>query len=146
MKPSGIFLGFDFGTKQIGVAVGQTITQTATPLTCLSAQQGIPRREILTQLIEEWQPQALVVGLALQADGSPSTTSRAAEKFAAQLYQHFQLPIYFIDERLTSVAARAIMKATSTFNQSEDALAAAIILESWLNNKENYAPAFPATG
>ena len=138
MKLPGTYLAFDFGTKTIGIAVGQTITKTANPLTTISAVQGIPNFDQLRSIINEWLPKGLIVGLALQEDGSPSETSRAAERFGKRLAKEFKLPIFYTEERLTSVAALERLKESPPLVQShrnKDAMAAAIILESWLNNE-----------
>ena len=133
----GTFLGFDFGTKYLGVAVGQTITQTATPLLTLKIPQGGEKAtfEALSKVISEWQPKGFVVGLALQPDNTHSLTSLAAQKWGEALSAHFQLPVYFIEERLTSCAARERLRETPLPPRSStrviDAIAAAIILESW---------------
>lgn len=133
----GVFLGFDFGTKYIGIAVGQVITQTASPLTTLAARNGVPNWEKLNQIIEEWQPQGLIVGLALQLDGSHSPTSLLAKKFGQRLQKRYAIEIYYIEERLTTVAARERLKETypDTFYQEDvDSMSAVIILESWLKS------------
>ncbi|MBS0288815.1 MAG: Holliday junction resolvase RuvX [Proteobacteria bacterium] len=130
----GTFLGFDFGTKFLGIAVGQSLTKTARPLITLSVGKGI-NYDQLTQIIETWLPQGLVVGLALQEAGEHSPTSRKAMKFGQKLAAYFNLPVYYIEERLTSVAARARIKESFCVEAIEkdlDAVAAAIILESWL--------------
>lgn len=137
MNSEGVYFGFDFGTKYIGIAVGQTVTQTATPLTTLPAQHGVPSWETLNKLIKQWQPKGLIVGLALQEDGSHSATSLLATKFGKKLNQHFLLPIYFIEERLTTVAARQRLKELypkSYYQHDVDAMSAVIILESWFNS------------
>lgn len=131
--PMGTYLGFDFGTKFIGIAVGQTITKTARPLITLHAKLGIPQGKQLASIINEWQPQGLVVGLALQPDGCDSATSLLARKFAQMLQHQFALPIYFIEERLTSVEAEQRLKETPNSRYDIDSMAASIILESWLN-------------
>ncbi len=132
----GTYLAFDFGTKHLGIAVGQTITKTATPLLSLHVKKGIPHWDQLDDIIHKWQPRGLIVGLPLQPDGSPSLTSIAAHQFGESLQQHYPLPVYYIEERLTSVAARQSLKETpplSHSQQNKDAIAAALILESWLN-------------
>lgn len=132
---NGTFFGFDFGTKRLGIAVGQSVTKTARPLITLAMKNGVPPPELAIH-INEWQPKALVVGLALQPDGSHSTTSRLAQKFGQRLSVEYQLPVFFIEERLTSVAAEERIRntnSTSLYNRDVDAVAAAIILESWLN-------------
>lgn len=133
---NGTFLGLDFGTKRLGVAVGQSITKTARPLTTLMMQNGPPLRE-LKALIDEWEPKGLVIGLALQMDGSHSKTSRLAQKFGQRLSAEFAIPVFYIEERLTSVAAQERIKdtsSTSPYSRDVDAVAAVIILESWLNS------------
>src|SRR5438270_33990 len=104
-KAEGTFLGIDFGTKYIGIAVGQTVTKSATPLTTLTFSSQEALWYSLTHVIQEWEPRGLVIGLALQPDGSDSPTSLKAKKFAEQCQSRFNLPIYFTEERLTSVAA-----------------------------------------
>ena len=89
-----LLLGFDFGTKQIGVAVGQIITQQARELCNLKARDGIPNWEQIEALIKEWQPDALVVGLPLNMDGTPSDMCVRAEKFARRLNGRFNLPVH----------------------------------------------------
>jgi len=122
-----IVMGFDFGTSKIGVAVGQAITGTATPLTILKARDGIPDWQQVEKLIKEWQPSKLVVGLPLNMDDTPSEMSRLAEKFARKLSGRFNLPSETVDERLSSFEAA---------NRSEgekliDAIAAQLILETY---------------
>jgi putative Holliday junction resolvase len=128
-------LCFDYGTKTIGVAVGQTITQTANPLTDLKARDGIPDWLQIQQLLEEWQPDLLLVGLPLNMDGSFSEISQRAKKFANRLHGRFGLPIAMADERLSSFEAKGeIIQQTGSrqFKQRNiDSLAARIILESW---------------
>ncbi|MGE3320290.1 MAG: Holliday junction resolvase RuvX [Candidatus Berkiella sp.] len=132
------FLGFDFGTKYIGVAIGQSITHTANPLLTLKATQGQPNWHELQNIINEWQPSAFVVGLALQPDGSDSDTSRRARLFGKSLTKRFSLPIHFVEERLTSVAANHILKQEHHYSKQadSDSMAAAIILESFLNRRK----------
>jgi putative Holliday junction resolvase len=134
MKPQGVFLAFDFGTKKIGCAVGQTITQTASPLASLRAQDGIPPWHLVQTLINHWEPKGLIVGLPLQPDGKHSQTSLAAQKFGRRLKERFGLPVYFIEERLTTVAARERLADVPYSQRNVDSMAAAIILESWFNS------------
>lgn len=122
-------LGFDYGTRRIGVAVGQTLTGRATPLEILRARNHKPDWDGISRLIRHWQPARLVVGLPLYEDGTPSDMSAAAERFARQLHGRFQLPVEHIDEYLSSHAA-----AERAAKEKElDAVAAQVILESWLN-------------
>ncbi|MGB5715830.1 MAG: Holliday junction resolvase RuvX [Gammaproteobacteria bacterium] len=124
-------LGFDFGTQRIGIAVGQSITGTATALCTINSSHGKPDWDRITELIEQWRPDALVVGLPLHDDGSYSDISKAAGKFAQQLEGRYRLPVHSMDERLSSHAARQHMKRTAG-KQEVDAVAAMIILQNWL--------------
>ena len=129
-----LLLGFDYGTKQIGVAVGQMITRQARELCNLKAQDGIPRWEQIEALIKEWQPDALVVGLPLNMDGTPSDMCVRAEKFARRLNGRFNLPVHTHDERLTTFEAKGQrlsqgQQRGSYREQPVDALAAALLLQ-----------------
>ena len=132
---SGTVLGFDFGTTRIGVAVGQSLTGTAAPLPPLAARDGIPHWPALEQLINEWQPAALVIGIPLNMDGSISDMARRARKFANRLQERSKRPCYLMDERLTSAEAKQISLSrggSHNFKQnSVDGIAAQLILESW---------------
>ncbi len=128
-------LGFDFGTQRIGVAVGQAITGTASPLTILPAQQGIPDWAEVKKIIGEWQPSHLIVGLPLNMDGSESDSSQLARRFAQQLTERSGLPTEIIDERLSSVAAEQLLDPRK--KKPVDSLAAMIIVETWLAHQRN---------
>ncbi|MFC7781232.1 Holliday junction resolvase RuvX [Legionella taurinensis] len=134
--PDGVYLGFDFGYKRIGVAVGQTVTLSARPLPTLVARQGIPDWQLVTKLIEQWQPQALIVGLPTCIDGTEQYTTPLARHFAKQLKKRFSLPVHLVDERLTTVEARSQLFAEGGYrklkNSQVDSTAACIILEQWL--------------
>jgi len=131
-----LLLGFDYGTRQIGVAVGQMITGQARELCVLKAQNGVPDWQQIEALLKEWQPDALVVGLPLNMDGSPSEMSERAEKFARRLHGRYQLPVHTHDERLTTYEAKGQRLAQSQRGgyreRPVDALAAALLLEGWL--------------
>lgn len=137
-----LLLGFDYGTKQIGVAVGQMITQQARELCNLKARDGIPNWEQIEALIKEWQPDALVVGLPLNMDGTPSDMCVRAEKFARRLNGRFNLPVHTHDERLTTFEAKGQrltqgQQRGSYKEQPVDALAAALLLQGWLEQYGN---------
>lgn len=124
-------LGFDYGQKRIGVAVGQTVTATARPLTTITCTaKGAPWHR-LDPLIALWQPDALVVGLPLLADGSHGNVARAAERFARRLGERYDLVVHRIDERLSSWEAgqRALGR------ESLDAHAASVILGAYLERR-----------
>jgi len=126
-------LCFDFGTKRIGVAVGQSITCTASPLQTIKVLNNKPDWGSVGRLIKEWAPDMLIVGIPLKMDNSKQVMTKAAEKFARQLKGRFNLPVYGMDERLSSYeATQRINKKTSI-----DPVAAQAILETWLteNNK-----------
>lgn len=129
-------LSFDFGLRWIGCAVGQTLTGTASPQASLQAKDGIPRWEDIDKLMTEWKPDAVVVGLPLNMDGSVSEMSQRAKKFGNRIHGRFGVAVHFADERLSSFEARGdIIDDTGSRdfkNQSVDSRSAAIILESWM--------------
>ncbi|GAB4391870.1 MAG: Holliday junction resolvase RuvX [Gammaproteobacteria bacterium] len=128
-------LGFDFGMKRIGVAVGQEITATASPLNTLNAKDGIPNWNDISKLITEWNPGKLIVGLPLRMDGSEQSLTFAAKRFANRLHEKFKLPVELLDERLTSFEAeqraREFIKDPLAAKKYHDSIAAQIILENW---------------
>jgi putative Holliday junction resolvase len=101
----GILLGFDFGTKRIGVAVGNSISCTARPLTTLHGEHNGQRFTAIADLISEWGPSALIVGLPCHDDGTPHELTRLCRRFAQRLKGRFNLPTLLVDERYTSTAA-----------------------------------------
>ncbi len=137
---NGVVLGFDFGECRIGVAVGQTITGTATPLLTLTAHHGQPDWQQVSALLEEWQPVVLVVGLPLQLDGSPSAISEAAQRFARRLQGRYNRPVQMMDERLSSQEAQLArsQRGKRGKNQALDPLAAQIIVQNWLEQNGDY--------
>ena len=129
-------LGFDFGTQRIGIAVGQSITGTATALCTINSRNGKPDWGRITELIDRWRPDALVVGLPLYDDGSASDISKAAIKFTRQLQGRYRLPVHNMDEKLSTHAAKQHIKQQSS-KQEVDAVAAMIILQNWLETKSH---------
>ncbi|HCP29654.1 MAG TPA: Holliday junction resolvase RuvX [Pseudomonas sp.] len=132
-----LLLGFDYGTKQIGVAVGQAVTGQARELCTLRAQNGVPDWAQVERLIAEWKPDAIVVGLPLNMDGTPSDMSARAKKFARRLNGRFNLPVHTHDERLTTFEAKGERMARvgqrGTYRDNPvDAIAAALLLQGWL--------------
>jgi putative Holliday junction resolvase len=145
-------IGFDYGSKRIGIAVGQTLTGSARPLAIVSVKNQIIDWTRINALIQEWQPDALVVGLPLYADGSDSIVTTAVRSFCRQLQGRYQLPVHTINEELSSIAAaeqvnnqrkkkkgKNINASFSHFSSPAshskkgelDAIAAQIILETW---------------
>jgi putative Holliday junction resolvase len=138
-RPSaGYVLSFDFGFRRIGVAVGQTLTGTATPLETVRHGQS-PDWDAIARLVDEWKPALFVVGLPLAEDGSDSEMSLAARRFGADLSSRFDLAVEYIDERLTSRVAGERFKAQRAAGAARrkdagrlDAVAAQLICENWL--------------
>ncbi|MBQ4783172.1 Holliday junction resolvase RuvX [Pectobacterium versatile] len=134
---SRTILAFDFGTKSIGVAIGQEITGTARALTSFKAQEGIPDWQKVEKLLSEWQPNLVVVGLPLNMDGTEQPLTARARKFANRLHGRFGIAIELHDERLSTVEARADLFERGGFKAldkgSVDAASAVIILESWFD-------------
>jgi putative Holliday junction resolvase len=128
-------IGFDFGLSKIGIAAGQTITKTASSIAILKAHKGVPNWDEIAKIIKSWQPQALVVGIPLNMDGTEQPLTRAARQFAKQLENRFKLPIYEADERLTTREAwYQITERSSKHYDKVDSLAACLILETWMNH------------
>ncbi len=127
-------LGFDYGLKRIGVAVGQELTGTASALLTVRANDGKPDWDAISKLIGQWQPDEVVVGLPLNMDGSFHELSYRAQRFGNQLHGRYNLPAHFMDERLSSLDAERELKGKSRKVQAADIdkVAAKIILESWL--------------
>lgn len=139
--PNQTVLGFDFGMKRIGVAVGQSITRTANPLVILSAKQGEPEWKEIEKLIQQWKPAALIVGRPLHMDGSTQSITTAAEHFANELKSRYGLPVHEVDERLSTVEARANMFEQGGYRalhkKRVDSVAAQVILEDWLKRQDH---------
>lgn len=137
-KINRTLLGFDYGLKRIGVAVGQELTGTATALTTVSANDGKPDWGAISKLFEQWQPDEVVIGLPLNMDGSESELSRRAKRFGNQLNGRYNLPAHFMDERLSSLQAEEELRGLShkKIKEDIDKVAAKIILESWLMTQQ----------
>ena len=123
------FLAFDFGTRRIGVATGNTLTRSATPLRTLAAE-GEQRFAAIAALIHEWQPDALVVGVPFHPDGAPHDNTERARRFARQLHGRFHLAVHEVDERYSTT------EAASDGARDLDAASAAIILNQFLSTLE----------
>lgn len=133
-------LGFDFGMKYIGVAVGQNITNSATPLSSIAAINGIPDWDQITQLIEEWKPQSIIVGKPLNMDDTSQHITFCALKFARRLENKYRLPVHLVDERLSTWEAKQQLEIkTSKPTQKQlaevNAIAAALLVEQWLQDE-----------
>ncbi|MGB5833080.1 MAG: Holliday junction resolvase RuvX [Thiohalocapsa sp.] len=144
-------LGFDYGTRKIGVAVGQTVSATATPLTTVRNLGQKPDWKRIESIIRDWKPDAAVLGLPFRMDDSEEDWTNQVRRFARQLEGRFGLTVHLIDERLTTIEAERDLAAADragapvTAHQGGrgrrgtddpvDAYAAKLILEIWLNDQ-----------
>lgn len=139
MSGSRTLLGFDYGLKSIGVAIGQEITASARPLLALKANDGVPDWQQIEKLLKEWQPDLLVVGLPLNMDGTEQDISRRARKFANRLHGRFGVRVELQDERLTTTDARARLFEAGGYKalgkDAVDAVSAQLIIESWMESQ-----------
>jgi putative Holliday junction resolvase len=130
-------LAFDFGTRRIGVALGNALTRVARPLTTVDREASAARFEAIAALIDQWRPDMLIVGRPLHADGSEHEMTARAERFARQLSGRFGLEVQCVDERFTTLAADAELAAAGVRGRerraARDAVAAQIILQSWFD-------------
>ncbi|HEY3597825.1 MAG TPA: Holliday junction resolvase RuvX [Paraburkholderia sp.] len=126
-------LAFDYGEKRIGVAVGNSLTKSARPLVIVQNRNREYRFEALGKLIGEWKPDALVVGLPMHPDGTPHAMTQQAKRFGNQLNGRFNLPVTWIDERYSSVEAKAGVRAGVARADLLDAEAACIILQQYFD-------------
>jgi len=131
-----ILLCFDYGKKRIGLAVGQTITGTATALEIINVINTKPDWLAIERFIKEWNPSRLIIGHPYTLEGERQEMTDAAEKFSRQLHGRFNLPVELVEEQLSSFEARRELKSTREL----DAVAARLILETWLNEniKQNH--------
>jgi putative Holliday junction resolvase len=138
----GAILGFDFGTKYIGIAVGHTETRLAQPLACVRARDGQPDWAAIDKLVAEWKPALLVAGMPSNMDGTEMPVSAAARRFGDKLRARYNLPLEMVDERLTTRAARSALELTGTrFSRGSpqpdyntlNQVAAQLILQAWLD-------------
>ncbi len=128
--PPVTLMAFDYGERRIGVAVGQTITRSGAPLAIIAVRDGRPEWEVLSRLVQQYAPELMVVGLPSHAEETPHPLASRIARFCNQLRQRYRVPVQTINERLSSYEARARM---GTDGQAVDALAAQVILETWLN-------------
>ncbi|MBT9099897.1 Holliday junction resolvase RuvX [Methylovulum psychrotolerans] len=136
------YLGFDFGNKKIGTAVGQVTTRSASSLQTLRSPNETPDWHAIGKLIAEWQPAGLVVGISRKADGTDNPITPRMLKFCRQLQGRFNLPVYQQDEALSTYEAKQLLFDEVNVNATklwavQDQLAAQLILQSWLNDFKN---------
>lgn len=132
-----VLLAFDFGKKRIGTAIGQTVTKQARPLTTIAAKEGHPDWQAIDRIIKKWRPDALIVGIPLNMDGTLQAISSDAKQFAQALHHRFQLPIYEVDERLTTKDARERLFNEGGYKALQggqvDCVAAQLMLQNWFD-------------
>ncbi len=141
-QTSDTYLGFDFGNKKIGIAVGQATTFIANPLQTIRSIKQQPNWSLISQLINEWLPKGLVVGISKQADGSDNIITPRMQKFCRQLEGRYNLPVYQVDEAYSTFEAKQMLFDDLQVNagklwEVQDQLAAQLILQSWLNQKND---------
>lgn len=130
-------LAFDYGRRRIGVAVGQSITCSARPLTTINCINQKPDWPLIEGLLTTWKPDALIIGLPMNMDGTEHEMSKAARRFSNQLHGRYGLPVELVDERLTSIEASSriaeqkLSKKKRLDKKTIDTVAAQLILESW---------------
>jgi putative Holliday junction resolvase len=126
-----IVFGFDFGVKRIGIAMGNTLTGQAQPLSVIKAVDNATRFKLIGELVEQWRPALLVVGEPRHPDGAEHDMTLRARRFANQLHGRFSLPIALVDERYSSAVIQ------SKRGEIIDAKAAAIILQQYFDDHAN---------
>jgi len=134
-------IAFDFGLRRIGIAVGQQITDSASPLETVSNSDSGPDWRRIESIVQEWRPQRLIVGMPMRADGSPADFGKSITTFIAEL-NRFELPVETVDERYTSLDAEAVLKSQREgglrgriSKEAIDSAAATCIAERWLKNE-----------
>jgi len=132
-------LAFDFGTRRIGVAVGNTLTRIARPLTTINQHREDERLTAIAALLDEWRPDVLVVGIPVHADGAAHTMTARAKQFARKLHGRFHLPVELADERWTTQLAQTALDEAGTGGRNgrkvRDQVAAQLILQGWLDDR-----------
>jgi putative holliday junction resolvase len=142
--PDATLLAFDFGTRRIGVAIGNTLLRVARGLTTIDATKVADPLEEIAALVAQWQPALLVVGLPVHADGAPHAMTANAQRFARQLEIRFALPVKMVDERYTTAAAEDMLSEARQGREgreTRDQLAAQLILQAYFDTPNDAEPA-----
>ena len=124
-------LAIDFGLKKVGLAIGNTLTKTSMPISTIFYKSKQELFNLLEKHVIEWKPEFIIIGNPLNMDQTESEMSKLAEKFSTQFSKKFNLAVELVDERLSSFEAKEFAK-----DDSLDAMAAKLILDSWMNNNE----------
>ena len=134
-KPK-LVMGFDYGTKRIGVATGQTVTNSASTLTTIAVNNGNPDWGAINKLVNEWQPDALIVGYPTMINGKRQAITGLVDQFIDALKDKFSKPVFAVDERLSTQSSRSAIFASQGYKglrkTAIDEVAAATIVEQWL--------------
>lgn len=134
-QPLEIVLGFDFGTKNLGIAVGNLLTETAQPVAIIKVTNNQPNWDEIQKLLNDWQPDALIVGMPYTQDGTETEHLKIIRKFMNRLHGRFGLPVYEIDESYSSAQSMQFLKPSQKGKKGNlDAISAAIIVERWLHH------------
>lgn len=138
---AGTVLAFDFGEQRIGIAVGEHLLATANPLTTIDNESNEIRFQIISELVKEWQPKLLVVGLPLSLDGTEHALTQLCKKFARRLNGRFNLPVMLVDERYSSVEASSKLNEAGVKGRAQktmlDQVAAQTILHSYFDSLQS---------
>tara|TARA_Y200000002_G_scaffold379344_1_gene388419 strand:+ start:526 stop:915 length:390 start_codon:yes stop_codon:yes gene_type:complete len=125
-------LAIDFGLKKVGLAIGNTLTKTSMPISTIFYKSKQELFNLLEKYVIEWKPELIIIGNPLNMDQTESEMSKLAEKFSTQFSKKFNLTVELVDERLSSFEAKEFVK-----DDNLDAMAAKLILDSWMNNNEH---------
>ena len=138
-----MIMAFDFGTQKMGMAVGQSLIESANPLALFPMKDGIPNWDELLKIVKQYQPNLFLVGLPLNMDETESELSARARKFARRLRHQTNIETLMVDERLTTREARGAMESYQAQGRkkvSADSIAAALFIESWYRQPEGVKP------
>ena len=139
-----LIMAFDFGTQKMGIAVGQSLIESASPLALFPMKDGIPQWDSLLKIVQQYQPDLFLVGLPLNMDDSESELSARARKFARRLRHQTNIETWMIDERLTTRMAREELQSYQAQGRgkklSADSLAACLFIESWYQHPVGIKP------
>lgn len=120
--PRGTTLAFDFGEARIGVAEGDAEVGTAHPIATVTGEGNDAKFDAIAKLVREWQPRQFVVGLPVHTDGSEHELTRLSRKFGRRLHGHFNLPVYWVDERMSSLYAESLLSEAQVFGRKQKAV------------------------
>ena len=134
---SGVVLSFDYGLRNIGIAIGQSITKSASTFYAIKAKEGVPDWIKLDSIIDEWEPSLFIVGDPFNMDGTKSEFQKKIAKFSAELKKRYEIELHMIDERLTSKEAKERIKDKADGikdSANKHSISAQIILEDWFRS------------